>query len=219
VRRSSRPDAFVQLSLLDVPAAVSEPAWRIELDGPPLSVHHPRCRLDPRHNAKTPCSWPALPHDEHQRGQVRLPWDTQGCGKAGDLTPAWICCLCGGIEISAYALSINHGCCRPGLKGMCQIVKPAQRYMLAKRVPIRVDKQREQHQRGQIRMEWDYADGGKVGDLIPAYVCCACGRPEPNQYWLSLRHGCCDGRVLLPCQDRPRKLYAFRFAEEADADA
>lgn len=46
----------------------------------------------------------------HQIGQLRLPWDTQGGGKAGELAPAWVCCHCHTVELSEYLLWINHGC-------------------------------------------------------------------------------------------------------------
>lgn len=120
-----------QLDLLDALAAVGEPAWRIERYGPPLAVHDRRCKLDPRHHRQTKCSWPALPVKAHRYGLVRLPHDMQCTShRAGDLVPAWVCCLCDGVELTEFAWLINHGCCREGLKGMCQVVKPRDRYAL-----------------------------------------------------------------------------------------
>jgi hypothetical protein len=46
------------------------------------------------------------------------------------------------------------------------------------------------HQRGHIVLDWDTAGGGKKGGLIPAWICCVCGRPEPNAYWLTINHYC-----------------------------
>ncbi|MCX5070872.1 hypothetical protein OOJ91_34050 [Micromonospora lupini] len=56
-------------------------------------------------------------HAAHQIGQYRTPW-TWATGprpgeptpQAGDLVPAWRCCHCGAIEMTAYALFSDHGC-------------------------------------------------------------------------------------------------------------
>lgn len=70
----------------------------------------------------------------------------------------------------------------------------------------------DDHQRGWIVLDWDTAGGQKKGDLIPAWICCACGDPEPNRYWLSL-HSC----YLIPgCVARPRRPdtpWQFRLAD------
>jgi hypothetical protein len=47
----------------------------------------------------------------HQRGWITLPYDTAGGRKAGTIVPAWLCCRCGGAEVNAFLLDINHGCC------------------------------------------------------------------------------------------------------------
>lgn len=71
----------------------------------------------------------------------------------------------------------------------------------------------DDHQRGWIVLDWDTAGGRKKGDIIPAWVCCVCGEPEPNRYWLSNNHSC----YLVPgCASRPRNPntpWRFRFAD------
>ena len=51
----------------------------------------------------------------HRRGLVRLPYDLgeHSGGFAGQLVEAWVCCdpVCGGVELGAAVLDINHGCC------------------------------------------------------------------------------------------------------------
>lgn len=71
----------------------------------------------------TPPPPPAPPPDPHQRGVVVLPWDTAGGRRAGDVVPAWVCCRCGGVEVSAFGLSINHGCCDGGVPA-CVLLPP-----------------------------------------------------------------------------------------------
>jgi hypothetical protein len=51
------------------------------------------------------------PPEAHQRGWVRLPYNTGGGDKAGDILPAYVCCRCGGVELSAWDLDRGHGCC------------------------------------------------------------------------------------------------------------
>jgi hypothetical protein len=51
------------------------------------------------------------PPNPHQRGFVRLPYDTAGLGKTGDLAQAWVCCRCDRPELSRYLLELNHSCC------------------------------------------------------------------------------------------------------------
>jgi hypothetical protein len=60
------------------------------------------------------------PIEEHQRGWTVLPWDC-GIGPKGMVMPAWVCCRCGGIELGAYLVDINHGCCMhwQGINGHC----------------------------------------------------------------------------------------------------
>lgn len=69
------------------------------------------------------------------------------------------------------------------------------------------------HQRGQIRLDWDTAAIGQKGDLIPAWVCCVCGDPEPNPYLLQNNHSC--GSLVPYCtrRDRAKAHYRFRLAE------
>lgn len=70
----------------------------------------------------------------------------------------------------------------------------------------------EDHQHGLIVLDWDTAGGDKKGDLIPAWICCVCGEPEPNEYWLTINHGCasipgCDAHD----RTKPRP-WRFRLA-------
>lgn len=66
------------------------------------------------------------------------------------------------------------------------------------------------HQRGFIVLDWDTAGGGKVGDLIPAWICCVCGGAEPNPYWLVTNHYCA---TIPGCIDGPRTgPWVFRLA-------
>lgn len=58
--------------------------------------------------------------DRHQLGHIRLPRDTAGGDKAGDLVPAWRCCACGGIELSRYFLDLSHNCCGHTFVPSCQ---------------------------------------------------------------------------------------------------
>lgn len=68
--------------------------------------------------------WPLIPPaprpvNPHQRGHIRLPCDTAGLGKTGDIVPAWVCCQCGGVEPTEFMLEINHRCeaYNPGCRG------------------------------------------------------------------------------------------------------
>lgn len=47
---------------------------------------------------------------QHQVGLIRLPRDTAGGDRAGDLVPAWRCCHCGGVELCRYWLLLDHAC-------------------------------------------------------------------------------------------------------------
>jgi hypothetical protein len=59
----------------------------------------------------------------HIRGEVELPTDLQGEKfKAGTRHPAYVCCRCGEVEVTAYALKINHGCC-DNYRPMCAAVE------------------------------------------------------------------------------------------------
>lgn len=78
------------------------------------------------------------PIEAHQRGWVRLPYDTAGGGKVGDIVPAWVCCRCGGVALSEYLLDRGHGCCT----GWCRTDYPCSRLDFAARhrrlgVPVR----------------------------------------------------------------------------------
>jgi hypothetical protein len=45
-----------------------------------------------------------------QVGTVASPHDWQfSTVKAGDRVPAWVCPECGGVELTEFALEINHG--------------------------------------------------------------------------------------------------------------
>lgn len=76
------------------------------------------------------------------------------------------------------------------------------------------------HQRGWIILDWDTAGGGKKGDLIPAWICCVCGGPEPNEYWLAIEHSCATIPGCARHTDRPRKgPWAFRLADPGEVAA
>lgn len=48
----------------------------------------------------------------HIRGQVLLPKDLAGAQfKQGTLHPGFVCCRCGGVELTEFAWGNNHGCC------------------------------------------------------------------------------------------------------------
>jgi hypothetical protein len=50
---------------------------------------------------------------DHQYGLCRVPWNTAGGDKAGDLVPAWVCCKCGLAEPSKSWLANHHDCGSP----------------------------------------------------------------------------------------------------------
>lgn len=49
----------------------------------------------------------------HRRGGVRLPYECGPDEPAGALVEAWVCCdpACGGVEMGAHVLGLNHHCC------------------------------------------------------------------------------------------------------------
>jgi hypothetical protein len=53
----------------------------------------------------------------HRRGAVQLPYDLHpDIGyTAGALVEAWVCCdpVCGGVELDAGWLAVQHACCDP----------------------------------------------------------------------------------------------------------
>ncbi|MBM0275115.1 hypothetical protein [Micromonospora tarensis] len=50
---------------------------------------------------------------EHQRGWISLPRPLADFTPTGTVIPAWVCCICGGVEINSYKVERNHGCCDP----------------------------------------------------------------------------------------------------------
>lgn len=71
------------------------------------------------------------------------------------------------------------------------------------------------HQRGWVVLDWDTAGGDKKGDLIPAWICCVCGEPEPNEYWLTMNHSCylIPGCAIHPPEERSDRPWQFRLAD------
>lgn len=50
---------------------------------------------------------------EHQRGWITLPRPLADLTPTGTVIPAWVCCICGGVEINSYQVERSHGCCDP----------------------------------------------------------------------------------------------------------
>lgn len=48
---------------------------------------------------------------EHQRGWITLPRPLADFTPTGTVIPAWLCCICGGVEINIYQVEYEHGCC------------------------------------------------------------------------------------------------------------
>lgn len=77
----------------------------------------------------------------------------------------------------------------------------------------------EAHQRGWVTLPREIAahpERGmprpKIGDVLPAWVCCRCGGVDLGRWILELNHGCCTDRVNLPC-DRGLPDWARDFDE------
>jgi hypothetical protein len=66
--------------------------------------------------------WPV---EAHQRGYVRMPYTTAGGVKVGTIVPAWVCCRCGGVDLNAFLLSLNHGCCTSYVP-TCALLRPTE---------------------------------------------------------------------------------------------
>jgi hypothetical protein len=49
-------------------------------------------------------------YDDHARGTLPLPHDCL-LGNTGDIVPGYVCCRCGGVELSEHMVGLNHGCC------------------------------------------------------------------------------------------------------------
>jgi hypothetical protein len=52
-----------------------------------------------------------LTRDQHQRGWITLPRPLADFTPTGTVIPAWLCCICGGVEINSYGVERSHGCC------------------------------------------------------------------------------------------------------------
>ena len=71
-------------------------------------------RIRPRRRGKRGYRTP----EQHQYGWVTLPYQIAAhplpghpTPRAGDVLPAWVCCRCGGVELSWHHIDRNHGCC------------------------------------------------------------------------------------------------------------
>jgi hypothetical protein len=56
--------------------------------------------------------------EAHQWGWITLPREIAAhplpghpCPKVGDVLPAWVCCRCGGVELSWHHVERSHACC------------------------------------------------------------------------------------------------------------
>lgn len=82
-------------------------------------------------------------------------------------------------------------------------IRPASRWRRG-RWPI------ERHQRGYVTLPREIAahpqpgmPRPKIGDVLPAWVCCRCGGVELGRYALESQHGCCNpDRINPPCDRR-----------------
>jgi hypothetical protein len=54
-----------------------------------------------------------LTSEQHQRGWITLPRPLADFTPTGTVIPAWLCCICGGVEINSYQVEWEHGCCEP----------------------------------------------------------------------------------------------------------
>lgn len=52
-----------------------------------------------------------LTREQHQRGWITLPRHLGDLTPPGTVIPAWLCCICGGVEINSYQIEYDHGCC------------------------------------------------------------------------------------------------------------
>ncbi|MEH0823452.1 MULTISPECIES: hypothetical protein [unclassified Micromonospora] len=55
---------------------------------------------------------------QHQRGWITLPRYLADFTPPGTVIPAWLCCICGGVEINSYGVERSHGCCDPSTVNM-----------------------------------------------------------------------------------------------------